>query len=159
MLCSWISRGPPRLGDLPRRASALILAVIADLRLRDVPATSELNITTINILTLRSYSVGNTLLATRGAHGFRTGPAKPGVRKSTSRWYVPFSSVSLICLPVSTFSMKLRSLPTKHHPIASLTILETDAKGLAVARSEIDVFLAEVRHPPASVVRPCTQPW
>ena len=47
-------RGHPSRGDLPRRASALILAVVADLRLRDDLAASELDIATINLLTLRS---------------------------------------------------------------------------------------------------------
>ena len=55
-------RGHPRLGDLPRHESALILAVVADLRLRDDLAASELDIATTNILTFMSFGIGNTLL-------------------------------------------------------------------------------------------------
>ena len=119
----------PLLGDLSRCASALILAVLADLRFHVDFAADELNIATVNLLTFRSYGLGHS---SQHAKLVSSAPAqKIPVMKSTSKRYVPFSSESSIRLPVSTCSMWLRSLPNTTR-LPFLTILETPAKGFLV---------------------------
>ena len=52
----------PRLGDLPQHTSAIILSVVADLRLHDDLSASELNIATST-----SSHLGLTVLVTRSS--------------------------------------------------------------------------------------------